>query len=73
MSGEVTDDTGSVIPVAKITASNNATGAEVTGSTNNSGEYELTLEPGTYTVTTENPGFEIGIADGVEAVSGESA
>ena len=72
LSGEVTDDTGSVIPGARITASNNATGDEVTGSTNNSGEYELTLEAGTYTVTAENPGFEIGIADGVEAVAGES-
>ena len=73
LSGEVTDDTGSVIPGARITASNNATGDEVSGSTNNSGEYELTVEAGTYTVTAENPGFEIGIADGVEAVAGESA
>ena len=72
LSGEVTDDTGSVIPGARITASNNATGDEVTGSTNNSGEYELTVDAGTYTVTAENPGFEIGIADGVEAVAGES-
>ena len=73
LSGEVTDDSGLVIPGARITASNNATGAEVSGSTNNSGEYELTVEAGTYTVTAENPGFEIGIADGVEAVAGESA
>ena len=72
LSGEVTDDTGSVIPGAKVTASNNATGAEVTRSTDNFGAYELTLEPGTYTVTAENPGFETGIADGVEAVAGES-
>ena len=72
LSGEVTDDSGLVIPGARITASNNATGAEVSGSTNNSGEYELSLDPGTYTVTAENPGFEIGIADGVEAVAGES-
>ncbi len=72
LSGEVTDDSGLVIPGARITASNNATGAEVSGSTNNSGEYELTVEAGTYTVTAENPGFEIGIADGVEAVAGES-
>ena len=72
LSGEVTDDSGLVIPGARITASNNATGDEVSGSTNNSGEYELSLDPGTYTVTAENPGFEIGIADGVEAVAGES-
>ena len=72
LSGEVTDDSGLVIPGARITASNNATGDEVSGSTNNSGEYELTVEAGTYTVTAENPGFEIGIADGVEAVAGES-
>ena len=70
--GEVTDDSGSVITGAEITASNNATGAEVTGSTDADGAYELTLEPGVYTITAENPGFETGIADDVELIAGQS-
>ena len=70
--GEVTDDFGSVIAGAEITATNNATGAEVTGSTDADGAYELTLEPGVYTITAENPGFETGIADDVELIAGQS-
>ena len=70
--GEVTDDFGSVIAGAEITATNNATGAEVTGSTDADGTYELTLEPGVYTITAENPGFETGIADDVELIAGQS-
>ena len=70
--GEVTDDFGSVIPGAEITATNNATGAEVTGSTDAAGAYELTLEPGIYTITAENSGFETGIADDVELIAGQS-
>ena len=70
--GEVTDDTGLVISGVQIAASNNATGAEVTGSTGNDGAYELILEPGTYTVTAETSGFEIGIADNVALAAGES-
>ena len=70
--GEVTDDSDSVIPGAEITATNNATGAEVTGSTDAAGAYELTLEPGIYTITAENSGFETGIADDVELIAGQS-
>ena len=70
--GEVTDDSGLVIAGATITASNNATGAEVTGSTGGAGAYELTLAPGTYTVTAETPGFETGIADNVALAAGGS-
>ncbi|MCY3759151.1 MAG: carboxypeptidase-like regulatory domain-containing protein, partial [Acidobacteria bacterium] len=53
LSGEVKDTYGSVIPAADIIATNNATGAEVTDSTDAVGNYRLTLEPGTYTVTVE--------------------
>ena len=70
--GGVTDDSGSVITGAEITATNNATGAEVTGSTDADGAYELTLEPGVYTITAESPGFETGIADDVELIAGQS-
>ena len=70
--GEVTDDSGSVIAGAEITATNTATGAEVTGSTDAAGAYELILEPGIYTITAENDGFETGIADVVELIAGQS-
>ncbi len=68
----VTDDSGAVIAGAEITATNNATGAEVTGSTDAAGAYELILEPGIYTITAENYGFETGIADVVELIAGQS-
>ena len=70
--GEVLDDSGLVIPGATITATNVVSGAEVTGSTDASGTYELTLDPGTYTISAETPGFELGVADGVELAAGQS-
>ena len=70
--GEVTDDSGLVIAGATITASNLATGTEITGSTGGTGAYELTLEAGTYMVTAETPGFETGIVDSVELAAGGS-
>ena len=54
--GEVSDNYGSVIPAAEVFVTNNATGAEVTVSTDAVGGYALTLEPGTYTVTVEASG-----------------
>ena len=44
----------------------------MTGSTDADGAYELTLEPGVYTITAETPGFETGIADDVELIAGQS-
>ena len=72
VSGEVVDDSGLVIPGATITATNAATGGEVTASTDSAGAYQLTLDPGTYTISAESPGFEIGIADGVELAAGQA-
>ena len=72
VSGEVTDDSGLVIPGATITATNVATGAEVTETTDASGTYQLSLEPGTYTISAGTPGFELGVADGVELAAGQS-
>ncbi|MDE2965209.1 MAG: carboxypeptidase-like regulatory domain-containing protein, partial [Acidobacteriota bacterium] len=72
LSGEVKDTYGSVIPAADIIATNNATGAEVTGTTDAVGNYRLTLEPGTYTVTVEASGFEAATASDVEAMAGQS-
>ena len=72
LSGEVKDTYGSVIPAADIIATNNATGVEVTGSTDAVGNYRLTLEPGTYTVTVEASGFEAATASDVEAMAGQT-
>ncbi len=72
LSGEVSDNYGSVIPAADIIATNNATGSEVTGSTDAVGNYQLTLEPGTYTVTVEASGFEAATASDVELMAGQA-
>ena len=72
VTGQVIDDTGLGIPGAEITAVNAATGTEVTGSTDATGAYQLTLDPGTYTISADNPGFETGIADGVALAAGQS-
>ena len=70
--GEVSDNYGSVIPAAEVFVTNNATGVEVTASTDAVGGYELTLEPGVYTVTVEASGFEPASASNVELMAGQS-
>ena len=70
--GEVSDNYGSVIPAADVIATNNATGVEVTASTDAVGGYALTLEPGVYTVTVEASGFEAASATDVELMAGQS-
>ena len=70
--GEVNDAYGSGIPAAEVTATNNATGAETTGSTDAVGSYRLTLEPGVYTVRVEASGFEAATASDVELKAGQT-
>ncbi len=70
--GEVNDAYGSSIPAAEVTATSDATGMEVTGSTDALGAYQLTLEPGTYTVTVEASGFEAATASDVELRAGQT-
>ena len=70
--GEVSDNYGSVIPAAEVIVTNNATGVEVTASTDAVGGYALTLEPGVYTVTVEASGFEAASASDVELMAGQS-
>ena len=71
LSGEVTDNSGLVIPGAEVKATNNATGVEWMGLTGAAGTYELTLEPGVYTITVDVPGFETGIANDVDLIVGQ--
>ena len=56
--GSITDTTGSVIPNATVTLTNNATGDKRTAMTTDSGDYQfLSLPPGEYTLTVEAQGF----------------
>lgn len=72
LSGQVNDESGLGVPNARVTASNLSTGGEERGSTDGAGAYELTLDPGTYSIVIESPGFEAAIADGVELAAGQS-
>ena len=57
--GTVTDSSGAVVADAKITVSNVATNVSRTLITNQAGEYAAPdLDPGTYAVSAEAPGFK---------------
>ena len=56
--GVVTDSSQAVVPGATITLGNDNTGVETTKTSNENGHYVFDfVDPGTYTVTVEMPGF----------------
>src|ERR1700678_3682050 len=57
--GAVTDPTGSAIGTAKVTLTDEATSVSRATITNTAGEYSFTaVNPATYTVAVETPGFK---------------
>ncbi len=69
--GTVVDPQGGVIPGAKVTITEDATGLSYDVVTNTSGEFIRPLiKPGIYTVTVEASGFKKGIQKGVELTAG---
>src|SRR5260370_42660920 len=57
--GPVTDDSGAVVPHAKITVTNQGENASHALSADGQGNFEaLNLKAGTYTVTAEAAGFK---------------
>lgn len=59
LTGTVTDASGAVVPTARVTATNIATGVPRATITNASGNYLITaLLPGSYQITTEAVGFK---------------
>lgn len=65
--GAVTDKAGAAISNAKVTITEQQTGASFTQPTNASGNYEFTfLSPGIYTVSVTSQGFSIGVTKDVQ-------
>lgn len=58
LSGTVVDSSLGVLPGATITATNSNTNVVSTTTTNDSGVYTLSLQPGVYIVRAEMPGFQ---------------
>ena len=57
--GTVTDASGAIVPGAKVTVTNTATGVKTSTTTNQAGEYSIRfLQIGNYKLTIEAPGFE---------------
>ena len=74
ISGLVTDSTGAVVPKAKVTATNQATGVTATSETTGEGYYKLPyLLPGSYALTIEKDGFAIDRVTGVPVQVGQTA
>ncbi|HEV3062320.1 MAG TPA: TonB-dependent receptor [Vicinamibacterales bacterium] len=69
--GTVRDASGAVVPDAKVTLTNTATGVSTSRMSNAEGLYEIvTVQPGTYVVTAEKAGFSIALVDNVEVQVG---
>src|ERR1039458_3598414 len=65
--GTVRDASGAVVPNAKVIAVNSATKLTTGATTNASGDYVLpALQPGTYTLNVEAPGFAKEAIEGIE-------
>src|SRR3954453_8414729 len=64
--GTVTDQSGAVVPNAKVTARNEATGIERSTQSDSTGNYQLAALPvGTYTVDVKAPGMAAQTSKGV--------
>src|SRR5437764_539252 len=60
ISGTVIDPNQAVVPNAKVTVSNTATGLQRQTTSNEAGQYRFgALDPGTYEVKAEAPGFAL--------------
>jgi hypothetical protein len=64
--GTVTDSSGAIVSNAKVTVTNTATNVEFRTSTSSSGDFNApALNPGTYRVAVEAPGFEKFVTTGI--------
>lgn len=64
--GTVRDSTGAVVPQARISATNDATGAATATQSTESGDYVINFVlPGAYHITVEKQGFQRSVESGV--------
>jgi carboxypeptidase family protein len=74
LSGTINDPSNAVVPGATVTLTNNATGAERSAETSSAGAFDFqTLQPGTYTITVEAPGFKRTVARDIVISVGSAA
>src|SRR5215510_3440679 len=72
--GRVTDDTGAVVPGAKITITNVGTNESRSVVANDNGEYAIPqLSPGQYTLTVEYAGFNTVVRSGIVLETNQQA
>src|SRR6266446_5518707 len=74
LGGTVQDATGAFIPGVTITATNTGTGIVTTVLSNEAGAYQFaSLQPGTYDVKAELPGFQPAVARGFQLGGAQQA
>src|SRR5437660_1440248 len=72
--GRVTDDSGAVVPGAKITITNTGTNESRSITVNDNGEYAIPqLAPGQYTLTAEYTGFNKAVRSGIVLETNQQA
>src|SRR5262245_41547085 len=70
--GNVTDPSGASVAGAEVTATNELTGAVVSGTTNEAGEFTLTFLPvGRYTISIKAAGFKEQKQTGLNLAGGQ--
>ena len=74
LSGSVVDPSGAVVPGAAVTITNEGTGAVYKVVTAGNGTFQVpSLNPGTYTVTVDVPGFKQAVMKGVVVLTATAA
>lgn len=65
--GTITDESGAVVPRAKVVATRTETGSSQNAITSDAGTFTIpNLAVGTYTITAEANGFKVGTAEGIK-------
>jgi hypothetical protein len=72
IAGAVSDETGALVPGAKVTATHTSTSVAQCTTTDHEGKYELRLAPGSYDVKAEQVGFAAAEVRGVLVRSGKT-